>query len=217
MTDEPVTVTQALLPCPFCGSENVTTVWTRVSDDAQWWNGKCNDCDAATNYKQNIAEAIIAWNTRAAMPSQNYDLADLIEKLCAMKPVYNGDAVPCGQEPVNPDGPEVAAEIIRLLALRQSPQDPAPIIADLLASALMPKDGWESARPTYCWERDGLDYLEHRKLSGDRPPINDWTAKLVDQGYPASNGGDKRGTPNPLQGKFWQPAAIRALAAKDAK
>ncbi|MEA3036840.1 MAG: hypothetical protein QOH04_2617 [Sphingomonadales bacterium] len=77
--------------------------------------------------------------------------------------------------------------------------DPAEIIADLLASTLMPRDGtWASARQPYAWELDGLRYLELRKLAGDRPPINDWTAMLVDEGYPAAKAGAR-------QGSFWRP------------
>jgi hypothetical protein len=75
---------------------------------------------------------------------------------------------------------------------------PAAIIADLLASTLMPREGWGTARAPYCWERDGLDYLHRLKAEGSRPPINAWTAMLVDQGYPAAKSG-------PLQGKFWKP------------
>lgn len=86
------------------------------------------------------------------------------------------------------------------------PPDPAPIIADLLSSALMPPGGtWESARAPYVWERAGLSYREARKLAGDRPPINAWTAMLVDEGYPAANHGTNEGTPNPLRGRFWKP------------
>lgn len=84
-------------------------------------------------------------------------------------------------------------------------KDPAEIIADLLSQTLMPRDGWESARHPYGWEREGLDYLQERKLAGDRPPINGWTAWIVDEGYPGPNGGDKKGIPNPLQGAFWKP------------
>jgi hypothetical protein len=65
------------------------------------------------------------------------------------------------------------------------PVDPAEIIADLLCSTLMPRGrDWESARHPYIWERRGLDYLAARKLAGDRPPINAWTAWLVEEGYP---------------------------------
>jgi hypothetical protein len=76
--------------------------------------------------------------------------------------------------------------------------DPAPIIADLLSSTLMPPDGWESARQPYVWEREGLEYLLARKRAGDRPPINAWTAMIVDEGYPAKKAGA-------LQGKHWKP------------
>jgi len=86
-------------------------------------------------------------------------------------------------------------------------QDPAPIIADLLASTLMPREGWDSARAPYCWELDGLDYLLARERAGDCPPINGWTAMLLNEGYPAANHGDKTGVPNPLQGKYWKSNA----------
>lgn len=77
--------------------------------------------------------------------------------------------------------------------------DPAVIIADLLSSALMPPTGkWESARPLYSWEREGLNYLRERKLAGDRPPINAWTAWIVEEGYPPAKAG-------PAYRKFWRP------------
>jgi hypothetical protein len=44
-----------------------------------------------------------------------YDESDLLERLRRLEPVYNGCAVPCGQEPVNPDGPEAADLIERLI------------------------------------------------------------------------------------------------------
>ncbi len=78
--------------------------------------------------------------------------------------------------------------------------DPAEIIADLLSSTLMPRDGnWDTARPPYVWEMEGLDYLAARKKAGDRPPINAWTAWLVDEGYPPAKAGS-------LHGKFWKPS-----------
>lgn len=78
--------------------------------------------------------------------------------------------------------------------------DPAAIIADLLSSTLMPREGtWISARDCYVWEREGLDYLDARKKAGDLPPINGWTAMLLEEGYPAKKGGT-------LQGKFWRPS-----------
>lgn len=79
--------------------------------------------------------------------------------------------------------------------------DPAEIIAEFLSFSLMPREGWDTARCPYGHEIMGLDYLHDRKVAGDRPPINGWTAMLVDQGYPAAKGGD-------LQGKFWSPPKV---------
>lgn len=78
--------------------------------------------------------------------------------------------------------------------------DPASIIADLLASTLMPRDGWDSARAPYIWEHNGLCYLEQRKKDGDRPPINAWSARLAEEGYPPEKAGS-------LHGKYWLPGA----------
>lgn len=78
--------------------------------------------------------------------------------------------------------------------------DPAEIIADLLSDTLKPTGGtWESARALYGWEADGLDYLARRKAEGDRPPINAWTAWIVEEGYPPKG---------ELQGKFWKSSAV---------
>lgn len=78
--------------------------------------------------------------------------------------------------------------------------DPAPMIADLLAFALLPKEGtWESARSLYSHERAALDYLAERKAKGDRPPISLWTAWIVEEGYPPAKAGTN------LHGKYWKP------------
>ena len=90
--------------------------------------------------------------------------------------------------------------------------DPAIVIADLLSSTLMPRavDGglgnWSDARQPYVWEREGLDYLLARKRAGNRPPINAWTAMLVDEGYPAAKAGER-------QGLFWNPKKRRVRLA----
>lgn len=52
---------QTLLPCPFCGSNNV-----KAGHGVRY--AECSDCDAmgpTAHYPEN---AISAWNTRAAMP-----------------------------------------------------------------------------------------------------------------------------------------------------
>lgn len=78
--------------------------------------------------------------------------------------------------------------------------DAAPIIADLLSFALLSPDGtWEGARALYGHERQALDYLAERKREGDRPPINAWTAWIVEEGFPPAKAGEA------LHGKFWKP------------
>lgn len=86
---------------------------------------------------------------------------------------------------------------------------PAEIIADLLATTLMPqRGGWDTARHPYIWEREGLDYLHRLKEEGTRPPINGWTAMLVDEGYPAAKAGE-------ACGKFWKPPARTSTEDND--
>ena len=74
-------MTQELLPCPFCGGEAKLHFGLAGFDDAQI---DCQSCassgpnfdespyqgEGARNY--NAAEAIIAWNTRAASPTGNW-------------------------------------------------------------------------------------------------------------------------------------------------
>ena len=55
-----------LLPCPFCGGEaeicHVTQLWE--PRDSYW--AKCGDCHTSGKHHKTEAEAIQAWNTRAA-------------------------------------------------------------------------------------------------------------------------------------------------------
>lgn len=77
--------------------------------------------------------------------------------------------------------------------------DPCEFIADLLSFALLPKEGWDSARSPYGHERKALDYLANRKSAGNRPPINAWTAWIVEEGYPPEKAGPA------LHGIYWKP------------
>jgi Lar family restriction alleviation protein len=59
-----------LLPCPFCGSEQVTTSpCETITDDERpevTWAVSCKACGARVD-RDFEGEAIAAWNTRAAL------------------------------------------------------------------------------------------------------------------------------------------------------
>ena len=52
-----------LLPCPFCGGTNVAAVSAADDYGTFDWKVYCGDCDA---FHETEAEAIAAWNRRAA-------------------------------------------------------------------------------------------------------------------------------------------------------
>lgn len=53
---------EKLLPCPFCGTENVEGYRPALSNA---WAVHCDDCDFKGPHAYSKAEAIAAWNTRA--------------------------------------------------------------------------------------------------------------------------------------------------------
>ena len=69
MTDSNAT---ELLPCPFCGGEakmcHVTQLWE--PKDNYW--AKCSNCHMSGKHYKTEAEAIAAWNTRAAYETDGY-------------------------------------------------------------------------------------------------------------------------------------------------
>lgn len=69
------TVTQALLPCPFCGGEAAID-GTRYGYPASHW-AKCSNCGSCTTEYTNRASAARAWNTRATEASTAARIAAL--------------------------------------------------------------------------------------------------------------------------------------------
>lgn len=55
---------EELLPCPFCGGECAEV--ELVNEEYQWKRVLCWDCDATSRPRPTEAEAIAAWNRRAA-------------------------------------------------------------------------------------------------------------------------------------------------------
>ena len=58
--------TDSLLPCPFCGGEGLVH---RVSGSGRLSRVSCKNCDASPHGQFSEAEAIAAWNRRAALPT----------------------------------------------------------------------------------------------------------------------------------------------------
>lgn len=80
MTDNTL---QELLPCPFCGSENILE-FGKQDDD--WASVECRNCRAGTHKFENLQDAVAAWNTRASLgkgeakPVEVGELANTIEE-----------------------------------------------------------------------------------------------------------------------------------------
>ena len=72
-----------LLPCPFCGSENILE-FGKQDDD--WASVECRNCRAGTHKFENLQDAVAAWNTRASLgkgeakPVEVWELANTIEE-----------------------------------------------------------------------------------------------------------------------------------------
>jgi len=77
-----------LLPCPFCGGENVTTAFDHEQGD-KWGYAGCDGCAARgpevrTGYEREHdapwhSEAIAAWNTRAPLDEALAEVARLLD------------------------------------------------------------------------------------------------------------------------------------------
>lgn len=84
-----------LLPCPFCGSDNVTIVKSKIIDGL--FSAGCIKCNVTTAFYVNEKFAAEAWNTRASgwipcderMPDDNVDV--LVYDDCILIASYNSN------------------------------------------------------------------------------------------------------------------------------
>jgi Lar family restriction alleviation protein len=78
-----------LLPCPFCGGSNVSTAWTRCTDEIQWHSVKCHDCKFDCMHRDTERQAIAAWNTRTtdAMHAIVRRWRSLLQSVCSTLPI----------------------------------------------------------------------------------------------------------------------------------
>ncbi|USN13853.1 hypothetical protein KABACHOK_00160 [Brevundimonas phage vB_BpoS-Kabachok] len=83
------------------------------------------------------------------------------------------------------------------------------VMADMLASSLYPRSGtWDGVRAPYIWEHNALCWLHRNRAR--IPRMSDWTAHVLNNGYPFRPFVDSLGVPRPA-GYLWN----ETMAARD--
>lgn len=80
MTDDALTEKVALLPCPFCGSDDIDPegiAGTKGGGETVVSGPCCNVCSAATTFTGNPGHDAALWNRRAAIRQHDAESAML--------------------------------------------------------------------------------------------------------------------------------------------
>lgn len=174
-------VPAALLPCPFCGSVNLS-ISNELDEDANWvvW---CLDCKGGSTFCEHKAEAISHWNARAlsastvAQPAEERDWRTVHRAALRFAINLISDEIPVG----SPQGPLAAAPHVKgvITQLRKEIDSPT-ILSTWTGTAPAPSISEQSQRIYFCscgGACNAEEYIEHFFVKGhdrgDPAPISD--------------------------------------------
>jgi hypothetical protein len=166
-TSASVEVTQELLPCPFCGGEDITSSYiTGMASEWKVWCGKCHcyRCEpfSAGQESRNKAKAKAAeaWNTRLASstPTPSRELA---RATAAIEAIMDGD-----------EG-FGAEDLARAALSTATPPEPQPASNDAVREALDLADNFLGMLDAHS--ENMREYLE----ADDQAVVDAWKADLA--------------------------------------
>jgi Lar family restriction alleviation protein len=174
---DPMKQSDELLPCPFCGGAGLLS--SGGPHEPNDWCGHCLACDYSLEFQATKAEALAAWNRRAALaepsvPPVGGEVGDFALMLKLYGPcTYNGRTISFEQ----------------LTAALASPQQPAPAIrgGDGRGWKLVPVDLTEAMIEAYCAKLHELGF--HSWVNASTV----WPVLLAAAPLAPSTSGDVRG------------------------